>query len=155
MNWRKNSGLILSFTVCLAVGVVAGALAAPNKPMVVIAFEDAKFVVTDPARPNGPRTAVLMGDPETGPSTMLLELKKGTGRLHVHSSDYHLVVVRGTMKHWTEREPEARVKPLGPGSYWFQPGNEPHGDSCLSDECLMFISWVGKRDGKYVEASKN
>jgi hypothetical protein len=35
---------------------------------------------------------------------------------------------------------------LRPGSYWFQPGNQAHGDECLSDECLIFVSWQGKMD---------
>lgn len=37
---------------------------------------------------------------------------------------------------------------LGPGSYWFQPGEAAHGDSCLGDTCTMFITWAGKRDGR-------
>jgi quercetin dioxygenase-like cupin family protein len=85
---------------------------------------------------------------------MLLKLKKLGGRLHIHTSDYHLTLLQGTMKHWAEGEQEADAKPLGPGSYWFQPGNQAHGDSCLTDECLMFVKWEGKRDAKLAEAPK-
>jgi hypothetical protein len=81
-------------------------------------------------------------------------MKKYGGSLHYHTSDYHLVLIQGTMKHWGggTREPDA--KPLGPGSYWFQPGKQPHGDSCLSDECLMYLHWAGKRDGIAAEQPK-
>jgi quercetin dioxygenase-like cupin family protein len=85
---------------------------------------------------------------------MLLKLKKYGGSLHFHSSDYHLVLLQGTMRHWAEGEQEAEAKPLGPGSFWFQSGNQAHGDSCLTDECLMFVKWEGKRDTKLAEAPK-
>ena len=38
---------------------------------------------------------------------MLMKFGKNTGRLHLHSSDYHLVVLQGAMKHWIEGEQEA------------------------------------------------
>jgi hypothetical protein len=60
--------------------------------------------------------AMLNGDPGQGASDMLLKLNKGAGRLHVHSSNYPLILLQGTMKHWAEGENEAEAKPLGPGS---------------------------------------
>lgn len=122
------------------------------KQMIVVPAGAAKLVPADPARPHGAKIAVLSGDPAAGPSTMLMEMPRASGVLHVHSSDYHLVVLEGTMKHRGERETEAAAKPLGPGSYWFQPGGQPHADSCLSERCLMFITWAGKRDGRVVTA---
>jgi hypothetical protein len=122
----------------------------PARPMVVAPYEEARFVPLDPARPDGPAIAVLWGDPATGPSAMYLRFKKGGGRLHVHSSDYHLVVIEGTMKHWDEVGQESTARPLGPGSYWFQPGGEAHADSCLSEVCVMFVQWAGKRDARPV-----
>jgi len=62
------------------------------------------------------------------------------------------VVIEGIATHWTAGERKADVKPLRPGSYWYQPGNQTHGDSCLSDECLLFVSWEGKMDAKLAEA---
>lgn len=82
---------------------------------------------------------------------MLMRMPKASGQLHVHSSNYHLVLLKGVMKHWSAGESEAGVKPLGPGSYWFQPGEQAHADSCLTDECLMFITWEGKRDGRLAD----
>jgi quercetin dioxygenase-like cupin family protein len=85
---------------------------------------------------------------------MLLKFKKGEGRLHYHSSDYHLVLLQGTMKHWAEGEKVGGVKTLGPGSYWFQPGDQAHGDNCLTEDCLMFVKWEGKRDARLAETPK-
>jgi hypothetical protein len=119
-----------------------------KKRMIVTAFQDAKFVPADPGQPDGAQIAVLSDDPATGPSAMLLKFKKTEGHLHIHSSDYHPI-----LKHWANGQRETDVKSLGPGSYWFQPGNHPHADSCLSDECLMFITSAGKRDAKLVEPS--
>lgn len=116
-------------------------------PMIVTPFEKAVFVPSNPDNPNGTQIAVLKGDPATGPSTMLMRFKKGTSPLHIHSSDYQLVVIEGTMTHRSAQQKEADVKPLGPGGYWFQPGGEAHSDACLVDECLMYIVWSGKRDG--------
>lgn len=116
--------------------------------MVVTPFHDARFVPVDPTRPEGSHLAVPSGDPTNGPSAMLLRLKKGSGPLHVHSADYHLVVLEGTMKHWSPEERESDVRPLGPRSYWFQPGQQAHGDACLTDQCLMFVTWADARDSR-------
>lgn len=131
---------------CAFAGFAAGVCAVSQKQMVVTPIQDAKFTPIDPTQPQGAQLAVLWGDPATAPSSMLLKLKKRGGRLHSHTSDYHLVLLEGTMKHWAEGEAEAEAKPLGPGSYWFQPGGKVHGDACITDDCLMFVKWEGKRD---------
>jgi hypothetical protein len=123
------------------------ALLATGSAMIVTPFANARFAPVDPARPDGAQIAVLRGDPATGPSDMLMRMRRGEGRLHVHSADYRLVVVSGTMRHWTTGG-SATAPDLGPGSYWFQPGDAAHADSCLSDECVMFIQWSGPRDGR-------
>ena len=112
----------------------------------VLAAEDMKLVPLDLRHPDGPALAVLYGDPSTGPSAMLLRLPKGELPLHVHSSGYHLMVLRGTLKHWDAGDSAAAARPMGPGSYWFQPGGMAHGDACLSDDCLVYLTWLGKRD---------
>ncbi len=130
---------------CLA-SAFAGVAAAADQ-MVVIRREDAKFVPLDPAHPNEAQIAVLWGDPTKGPSSMLIRVEKYTGTLHYHTSGYDLVLLEGQAKHWGEGQREADVPALGPGSYWHQPGLQPHGDSCLTDVCVVFIKWEGKRDG--------
>jgi quercetin dioxygenase-like cupin family protein len=127
--------------------------AADAKRMVVVPRDGAKWTPADPARPEGTQIAVLWGDPATGPSSMLMKMKKTDGVLHVHSSDYHLVVLEGSMKHWTTEAERTGGPALGPGSYWFQPGEAAHGDSCLGDTCTMFITWAGTRDGRLATAA--
>ena len=56
------------------------------------------------------------------------------------------------MRHWLEGQVVEQGPVLGPGSYWFQPGMKAHGNSCLSDVCVMFIQWSGKRDAFPVAA---
>ncbi len=120
-------------------------LAAASQAAVTVPVTEARFVPTNPNDPNSTQIAVLSGDPATGPSDMLMRFGRGEGGPHVHSSDYRLVVIEGVMKH-AEAGAYASAPAMGPGSYWFQPANQPHVDSCLSDRCTMFISWSGKRD---------
>jgi quercetin dioxygenase-like cupin family protein len=143
--------MLVLFVVSVCAAFALGAYAASGKQMIVTPFAEAKLVPADPKNPGGARIAVLSGDPTTGPSAMLMEFGKNTGRMHVHSSDYHLVVLEGTMKHTVPGQAEADAPALGRGSYWFQPGNDPHADTCLSEKCLMFITWAGKRDGRLAE----
>lgn len=137
-------------SMTLAFMVAAGAAwAQPAAPVpgVTIAFDDIQLVPTDLRAPDGFATAVLWGDPTSGPSAMLLRLPRGELPMHVHTSSYHLVVLRGTMKHWGAEDADAAAKPLPPGSYWFQPGGAAHRDACLSEQCLVYLNWAGRRDG--------
>jgi hypothetical protein len=131
---------------CIALLAAAAQAAAVTTPM-----SEARFVPINPGDPNSSQIAVLRGDPMTGPSDMLMRFGRGEGVPHVHSSDYRLVVIEGEMKH-AEASAHALAPSMGPGSYWFQPANLPHVDSCLSDRCTMFISWSGKRDTTRIPA---
>lgn len=145
MNTTRLLALALfAVTAGAACTSVSGGTA--EKTMVVAPFESARFVPVSPSLPDGPRIAVLWGDPNTGPSAVLLEMKKGAVPLHIHTADYHLVVIEGMMKHWAQGQAESASPSLGPGSYWFQPGGQPHGDACLTDKCVMHIVWAGARD---------
>ena len=150
---RDRGALIVLAASFLMMGFVLGALAASGERMIVVPRAEAKLVPLDPANAASARIAVLRGDPAQGPSAMLMQFGKATGRLHVHSSDYQLVVLEGTMKHWVAGQTEADTPPLERGSYWYQPANQAHADSCLSESCLMFISWSGKRDTRPVESA--
>jgi hypothetical protein len=150
---------ILAGVLAIAsVGSIDFAAQAPGQspssatPTVVVpSGERPPFTPMDPANPNGTAIAVLRGDPAKGPSTMFMRMRKMTGRMHVHTADYELVVVEGTMKHRLEGEDEAAAKPMGAGSYWFQKGGVPHADSCLSDTCVMYVTWAGPRDARLAE----
>jgi hypothetical protein len=118
--------------------------------MVVVPFEDAPFVPVRADLPDSPEIAVLWGDPSTGPSTMLMRLRRGSIPMHTHSSDYHLIVLDGTMKHWGSDDTEAAAPPLGPGSYWFQPADVAHAEACLTELCLLHVLWAGPHDSSLV-----
>jgi quercetin dioxygenase-like cupin family protein len=152
---KQRYSKFLVVGIACGVAVLATSVHADDKKKkVVTPFQDARFVPVDPTQPDGPQMAVLWGDPAKGPSAMLLKFKKGSNPLHLHTSDYHLVIVQGTMKRWVEGEQEASAKPLGPGSYGFQPGNQAHAGSCLTDECIMFVKWEGKRDSRLADTPK-
>ena len=150
---RIPNSLLAAAIVCAGCSSVPQHKTAPQ-PSVVTVFEDAKFVRMIPEWPDSPERAVLWGDPRAGPSAMFLRVRKGLIPLHIHWSDYHALLVQGSMKHWAEYETEHDAKVLGSGSYWFQPANEPHADNCLSDECVGFLVWSGKQGGMFVEPRK-
>ncbi len=150
--------LLAACLACIAAGAAAQvAPLAPPAPSVagskVVAFEDLRWPPVDLTRPGQMLSSVLWGDPRSGPSAMYLKLPKGTLPLHLHTADYHLLVVQGSMKHWGPGEDERAARPLGPGSYWFQAGGEVHADACLSDECLVYLVWSGIRDGRLAPAA--
>jgi len=123
-----------------------------DAPSYVRRFEDADFRDLNPAMSPGAQAAVLWGDPKTGPSAVLFKMRRGATPLHTHTSTYHLVVVQGVMKHWVKGESEREAPSLNPGSYWFIEGGRPHADACLSEECIAFIRWDGRRDGHLAES---
>ena len=94
-----------------------------------------------------PQIAVLSGDPSATPISMLIRMKKGVLPMHAHSSGYQAIVVQGRMKHWQLSEDENGAAVLGPGSWWFQPGDEVHTDACIDEiECIVYVHTDGKLD---------
>ncbi len=144
LDERRARRLAVIFVLCAAGSLAALVGAQPTS--YVRAYADAKFRDLNPAMTEGAQVAPLWGDPAKGPSAVLFKTKRGVTPLHTHSSDYHLAVIEGVMKHWIGGESEAAAPELGPGSYWYIRGSQPHADSCLSDVCVAFIKWEGKRD---------
>lgn len=69
-----------SCALFLAVALVPGTSAVSGaKRMVVVPHDGARWAPADPARPEGTQVAVLSGDPATGPSSMLMKMKKTDG----------------------------------------------------------------------------
>jgi hypothetical protein len=150
------NSLLVGVACATGVAIFAAYAADDEKPaMTVTAIEDTKFVPVDPRRPQGAQMAVLWGDPNTGPSAMLLRLSKGVSALHLHTADYHSVMLEGTTQHWEQGQSQTEAKLLRAGSHWFQPGNMAHTDACLTDQCLMYVQWAGPRDGRLAEAASN
>ena len=151
-DWRMQP----KWVVMLGIAFLAGCtgLSAADERMVLVRREDAKFVPLIPARPDVAQVAVLWGDRDKGPSAALLRVRQYLGALHYHTYAYDLVVLEGRMKHWESGQQEADVPTLGPGSYWRQPAMQVHGDSCLTDMCVVFIKWEGKWESLLPDPSK-
>jgi hypothetical protein len=136
---------------CLAVGFAGGAFASQQmkRNLLLVRAGDAKFVSADPRDPaHSPQVAFVAGDPATGPVAFLLK-SKGTTPPHYHSSDYWLVTLEGTTKHYLKGK-EADAKENPPGTTWFQPGGDvaqAHVDECLTESgCTYFIVMDKKND---------
>lgn len=130
---------VIAVVGCALLGVGVGISAATVGKNIVIPFEEVQF---PPLKPLGESTASafpVWRHPDSGGGSALIKFTKGATDKHLHTFDYQLVVVKGTVTHWAEKIPEAGTTKLGPGSYWFQPRNELHQDTCLEDECIMFM----------------
>lgn len=83
-------------------------------------------------------TAVEVGNPATGSSTVILKSTKGClVRWHFHSAEEQLIVVKGELKVEMTSMPAAI---LGPGGFALIPSKEKHQFTCTrKSECLMFL----------------
>ena len=133
---------LLAFSLLLGLGQGLSANAQTTN-MKVVPFETLQFSDKDAG---APQIAPVMGDPEKGASSIVMKMGKGDFPMHSHTSNYQLVVVKGTMKHWDEKSSKAKAPAMQPGSHWYQPAGEVHGDACLSEECVWFIHLDGTRD---------
>lgn len=59
---------------------------------------------------------------------------------HIHGNSYQAVVIQGTMINPVGNEDPKKAKRMGPGSYWYQPGNQVHTTGCVSKEpCIFYM----------------
>ena len=139
---------ILAFAMVLGWAVHAHAQEATMK---VVPYESLNFSKKEPGNP---QIAPVRGNPEKEGSSIIMKMGRGAFPMHTHTSDYELVVIKGTMKHWGANQTQAQAAEMKPGSYWYQPAKEAHGDSCESDECVWFITFKGPRDFAAAEQKK-
>jgi len=80
------------------------------------------------------------GDPDTGPSTFLLEAPSGcVVPAHYHTAEEQLMVARGDLLTGMGGMAEAT---LGPGGFAMMPSKAMHWFACKSkDTCLMFVTF--------------
>ena len=123
-----------------------------GKQFVTRSANDMTFAAL-PGGPPGPVLATLWGDPTKGAYGAMEKFPAGfSAPLHTHSGDHKVVVVSGT---WIHGEPGKPDVELGPGSYLFQPANQPHTTACdAATECVFFIESARKFDLKLVEEKK-
>lgn len=146
---------IVALAVAVAVGFGGGVMAAGKKDMALTGADEVQFQPLDPndKEGKGPAAAVVFGDMKgKGPVGILLRVPAdGRATPHTHTSDYYGVMIKGTEHNYAPGPDEGKA--LGPGSYWFQPGKQPHDNHCEAGaECLAFIYFPKGFDMKMVPA---
>ena len=93
----------------------------------------------------------VKGDMNKGEHGTIGKMKPGMKTpVHTHSSDYHGVVISGTMTHQFTGEDEAPK--LGAGSYWYTPAGKAHFTTCYPEApCIFYIHSDEKFDMTEIE----
>jgi hypothetical protein len=144
--FRRGAAAIM--LTALSLGASVASAAGPE--MLIKPFETLQF---SPLKPGEPQIAPVRGDPEREGSAIVMKMGRGAFPMHTHTASYHLVVIKGVMKHWGADGSQKSAPPMKPGSYWYQPAGQAHGDSCESKECVWFISFDGVRDFALVKGN--
>jgi quercetin dioxygenase-like cupin family protein len=89
-------------------------------------------------------SAVETGDPNTGPSTIILKAPAGcVVPWHFHTAQEQAVVIQGVVKMEMTHSP---AMSLGPGGFAVMPGKMPHQFACGRQAACLIVVWF---DGKY------
>jgi len=99
------------------------------------------------------KSALENGDPDTGPSTILLEADPGcVVPAHYHTAEEQLFIVRGDVLTGMDGMSD---KTLGPGGFAMMPSKAMHWFSCQSKSpCLMFVTFDRKYDIVWAKPQK-
>jgi quercetin dioxygenase-like cupin family protein len=130
--------------LALTVGLAACAPAAPPASVAAPRLLPADHVDWAPApAPAGAQQAVLWGDPQTGPSGILLRWPGGAVfPLHALTNDSRAFVQSGTL---TVRYGGGEAVALGAGSFMSLPARLPHEATCLTGAaCTFYVEHAGK-----------
>lgn len=104
----------------------------------------------------GIQTTILFGDPaRPGPYTISLRVPAHTViAAHTHRDNRSAVVVSGTWWFGYGRlNTTDKLKPLVAGSFYTEPGGEPHFARTGDQAALVYITGVGPTDTRYVDPS--
>ena len=105
---------------------------------------------------SGIETVVLKGDPaKAGLYTLMLRIAPNVRiQAHSHKDDRVATVVKGTWYFgYGEKFNEASLKPLGPGSFYTEPPNQPHFARTLDEPVVVHITGYGPTDTVYVDTA--
>lgn len=121
---------------------------------VALPSTDLQFVDTGINDRNGYgplRAAPAYGDMTSGEHSTYIRMPPGfDGAVHVHTYDFWVAVVSGVAVNTAAGGVDVQ---LPQGSFWFQPGGQPHYTKCVSQvECVFFVSQNGPFD--YIPADR-
>jgi hypothetical protein len=87
----------------------------------------------------------IYGNGKTGQHGTFMRFTPGFfSHVHTHTYDYYGVVITGVVENYNPGKPQVK---MGPGSYWYQKGLEPHITACVSKEpCLTWVVQSQKFD---------
>jgi quercetin dioxygenase-like cupin family protein len=110
----------------------------PRKESTYIAAGDLQWGPMDPTHPDGPQIAIAAGNPKTGPVAVFMKFPAGfDSGWHTHKTWYTSTVVKGVMT--SQGQGDAAAKELPVGSYFGEPANKNHKNTCsAAGECILF-----------------
>jgi len=144
-------GSVPMVILLMAMGVSSGGQGQNSAHGIVTPLASANLVFD--GEPACLKVARENGNPDTGPSTFLLEAPSGcVVPAHFHTAEEQLMVVRGDVLTGMEGMAEAT---LGPGGFAMMPSKAMHWFTCKSkDTCLMFVTFDRKYDIVWAKPSK-
>jgi len=104
----------------------------------------------------GIQTTTLSGDPtKAGPYTIEIRVPAHTRiAAHVHRDDRTAVVVSGTWHFgYGTKADETLTRALEPGSFYTEPGNDPHFALTGDEPVIVYIFGFGPTSTRYVEVA--
>ena len=112
----------------------------------MIAYEDMQFAPIAEGSPI--EVAMLWGDPENGPATVLVRFPEGYAEpWHSHSSTYRSVLIKGKFQTRSNKAEPTASPVFSPGSYVVQPGGEVHAEVNAGDgEMVALVHFEGPID---------
>jgi quercetin dioxygenase-like cupin family protein len=141
---------VAPFVVTLLFAVGVGSAQAPHQG--VVRQVSALKLETD-GQPSCLLGAVENGDPDTGPSTLILKAAPNCEvPAHYHTAEEQLIVVRGEVLTGMEGMSDTV---LSAGGFAMMPGKAPHWFTCTAKaECLMFVTFDRKYDIVWIKQPK-
>ena len=135
------------FSLAVLLGAQAEKAAKPTaaKKAALRAASEMKWVDIPEAK--GAQQAVAWGNPQKGAHSSFAKFAGGTELpMHTHTAGSRSVVIAGTMMEGLEGQ---TPKELGPGSYFYIPGELKHTTACKAGaECIIYTDWQGAFDLK-------
>lgn len=162
-HWKRTANVnsksarqqaMLAILVALPLAIMGGsaelAIGAEAARHAVTPLKDAGFVQDDDVKCL--QSALENGNPDTGPSTFLLQAPAGCRvAAHYHTAEEQLIVIRGSVLTGMQG---MRSVTLTTGGFAVMPGKVVHWFNCSGkDPCLMAVTFNQKYDIVWVDAA--